>query len=99
MENKDMLDENKAKQAFANSLEVNNMLISALARIEASNILINVLNAIFSVTQKDDSEHKISNEIVGAIQNAINEEGKKTDDLYTKIAQALNAKKENKEAK
>ena len=64
------------------------LIDTVVARSEATQILVNIINAFLNVRQK--SENKLTEEEIAAIQNAINEEASKTDALFATISSSLN---------
>lgn len=69
-------------------IDVASAVDTIVARSEATQIIVNIINAFLNVHQK--SENKISNEELAAIQNAINEESAKTDALFAAVNAAVN---------
>lgn len=70
----------------ANKVDLNTLCTTLLARVEATNILTNIVNAILNVTQKSDNP--ISDEIIYAIQDAFAKESIATNNCLNQIEQA-----------
>lgn len=68
-----------------NAIDLNTLSATLLARVEATNILTNITNAILNVTQK--SNRPISDEILNAIQIAFEKENIATNECLTKLEQ------------
>ena len=68
-----------------NAIDLNTLSATLLARVEATNILTNITNAILNVTQK--SNRPISDEILNAIQIAFEKENTATNECLTKLEQ------------
>ena len=72
----------------AQMIDVASAVDTIVARGEATQIIVNIINAFLNVHQK--SENKLSDEELAAIQNAINEEAAKTDALFAAVNAAVN---------
>lgn len=72
---------------FMRLADINTVYTSALARIEAINIVVNVVNSII-ISNSD----KITEETLKSIQQAINEEQIKTENMLKSVRNALGEK-------
>ena len=81
--------------APAQMIDVASAVDTIVARGEATQIIVNIINAFLNVRQK--SENKLTDEEIAAIQNAINEESAKTDALFAAVNESLNPQFPNPE--
>lgn len=65
------------------SIDITTLTATLLARVEATNILTNIINAILNVTQQSDNP--LSDELIGAIQHAFEKENIATNNCMTQI--------------
>ena len=68
-----------------NVVDINTLSATLLARVEATNILTNIINAILNVTQKSDNP--ISDELLVAIQAAFEKENIATNECLNRLEQ------------
>ena len=96
-EHNEMTEEFKTRVAdkVADKLSLNykitNDFTSLIARIEAMNIVVAIINAFLGERQK--GENKLSEEELKAIQNAVSIESTKTDNLYKEIEELMKKEK------
>lgn len=85
----------KVEEKVADRLSINykltNDISTFIARLEALNIVVAILNAFLGERQK--GENKLSDEELGAIQAAVTAENAKTEDLYKVIDAVMNKNK------
>lgn len=80
-------ESNTSIPPFMRLADINTAYTSALARIEAINIVVNVVNSII-ISNSD----KITEETLKSIQQAINEEQIKTENMLKSVRNALGEK-------
>lgn len=73
-----------AKQSAVDYAEISNTLNTINARVEALSIVVNILNSLLSVIQSSDNP--LPPEVIASLQNAINQEGAITNNMFTKIS-------------
>ena len=83
--------EQKVVEKLATNLDLTNAVTTFIARVEALNIVVTIMNAFLGERQK--GENKLSDEELGAIQAAVTAENAKTEDLYKVIDAVMNKNK------
>jgi len=63
-------------------------MTSLISRIEATNIIVSIINSFLTVRQKTDK--KLSDDEINAIQYAVAVESQKTSELFEKLNKILN---------
>lgn len=98
MEEKEMMSEDfknkveaKVEEKIATNFDVTRNFTTFLARIEAMNIVVTIINAFLNERQKADN--KLSDAELLAIQHAVEIENTKTENLYKAIDEAMNKNK------
>jgi len=94
LNNMDEKFKDKVEEKVAEKLSINYKLTgdftTFIARVEALNIIVAIINAFLSERQKSDN--KLSDAELGAIQAAVNAENVKTEDLFKAIDAVMNKK-------
>lgn len=81
--------EEKVVNRLSDSYKVTHDFTSFLARVEGLNIVVAIINAVLAETQKEGSENKIPDNILGAVQAAVNSENEKTAEIFKTIEAAI----------
>ena len=82
--------ERKVADKLSLNYKVTNDVTTFIARIEALNIVVAIINAFLAERQK--GENKLPDAELVAIQAAVNAETAKTEDLYKVISALMNKK-------
>ena len=72
--------EQKVVDKLVTNLDLTNAVTTYIARIEALNIVVKIFNAFLS--ERQQTENKISDAELGAVQAVVNIENTKTEDLF-----------------